>query len=81
MSNPLLFVSDFFTKGNERSINAKKNIVFKIHLVGGYEFFYKNNFIENVIQLKLDDFIIYHGVLIREKLIELLKNCHFNISV
>jgi len=27
MSNPLLFVSDFFTKGNERSINAKKNIV------------------------------------------------------
>jgi O-antigen/teichoic acid export membrane protein len=34
MSNPLLFVRDFFTKGNQRSINAKKNIVFIAILKG-----------------------------------------------
>jgi O-antigen/teichoic acid export membrane protein len=34
MSNPLLFIRDFFTKGNERSINAKKNIVFIAMLKG-----------------------------------------------
>jgi O-antigen/teichoic acid export membrane protein len=34
MSNPSLFIRDFFTKGNERSINAKKNIVFIAMLKG-----------------------------------------------
>jgi O-antigen/teichoic acid export membrane protein len=34
MSNPLLFIRDFFTKGNERSINAKKNIVIIAMLKG-----------------------------------------------
>jgi O-antigen/teichoic acid export membrane protein len=34
MSNPLSLIRDFFTKGNERSINAKKNIVFITILKG-----------------------------------------------
>ena len=34
MSNPFLLIKDFFTKGNERSINAKKNIVFIAFLKG-----------------------------------------------
>ncbi len=34
MFNPLLFIKDFFTKGNERSIKAKRNIVFIAILKG-----------------------------------------------
>ena len=34
MSNPLLLIRDFFTKGNQRSLNAKKNIAFIAILKG-----------------------------------------------
>ena len=33
-TSPLLLIKNFFTQGNERSINAKKNIVFIAMLKG-----------------------------------------------
>ena len=60
---------------------AKQSIDFIIHLVGGYEEEYKNDFFEILDKYKLNKYICYHGVLSPNEVSKLMDICDINISV